>query len=364
MTPKLNTPNHMVTKPIDAMTCCVKVLVPDALTHTLENIYPKALDIARQMLLKRNLRSSKDWKELPCVITKSLIAKYQRNKKCKAIKSLVIPICGDKGKQVKLVDGGIRIPALFKKQIIPVQFSHPIEGFVRQVEFFKRNKQWFCSVCYNTPCKPVFDISGVVGVDRNSVGNIATLADPQNGKVLKIGLSPAPTKQVFRNRRKNLQKANRKELLKKIRNKQSRRMTYENHHASKTIVNYAVAHRRAIVLEDLGSVRKKGSKIKRYSEKNQWAFAQLETFIKYKAALYGIPVYYINPAYTSQTCSRCGSIHKPSGKQFKCLTCGHNDHRDANAAFNIAMFSSGSLSVLPLGTIGGALTGKVLSNVR
>ena len=44
-------------------------------------------------------------------------------------------------------------------------------------------------------------------------------------------------------------------LLHKIRNKQSRRVKYENHVVSKQIVDYAAKHGRAIVLEKLENVR-------------------------------------------------------------------------------------------------------------
>lgn len=363
---KLRAQNHVVSKPVNTMARCAKFRVPNELRHILDALYAKALDAARGMLQDRSLSSSKYWRAIPCVVAKSLITKYQRNPKCKNIKNLVIPICGDKGKQVKLEAGGIRIPALFKKAVIPATLPWPVVGFVRQVEFFKRDGEWFMAVCANTPCEKQIEVTGVVGVDRNSVGNVAVMADVQTGKVLKLGIDPAGTKRVFRGRRKNLQREGKNALLRKIRRKQVRRMTYENHRASKTIVDFAAEHRRAIVLEKLAGVRSKGSKIRAYSEKNQWAFAQLESFLKYKAALRGVPILYVDPAYTSQACSRCGSIHKPEGKHFKCVSCGHNEHRDANAAFNIgrlgARVLSGAggdgLSVLSSGRIGAAYAGK------
>lgn len=41
-----------------------------------------------------------------------------------------------------------------------------------------------------------------------------------------------------------------------------------------------------------------------------WAFAQLGDFITYKARRAGVPVVYVDPAYTSRTCSRCGHVDK------------------------------------------------------
>ena len=368
MTTKLGTKNNVRGKVVNTVTRTIKVKIPDSLSHGLQALYPIALLSARQMLKHRNQSSSKYYPDIPCVIAKSLITKYQRNRKCRLIHNLVLPVCGDKGKQIKLTDGGIRIPAIFRKEVLPVAFPLPVEGFVRQVEFFRREAVWFASVCYNTKAQPSIHVDGCIGVDRNSVGNIAVMADPQTGKVFKLGISPGPTKLVMRNRRKNLQRAGKFRLLSKLRRKQRRRMSYENHRASRTIVDYAAKHRRAVAIENLDSVRSPDSKIRHYSEKNQWAFAQLETFIRYKCALRGIPVIEVNPAYTSQTCSRCGEIHKPDGKVFVCPKCGRTEHRDANAAFNIGkrgllVLSGGSLSVLSPEPIGGLQAEKEVARV-
>lgn len=348
------------------MICCVKILVPDELAPQLDAIYLIAMASARRMLKHRELSSTKHYPELPSVISKGMIRKYQSNPKCRAIRNLALQLCGDKGSRIKLESIGIRIPALFGKAILPVRFPHRITGFVRSAEFFRRSGQWFCSLCYNTDVARNIQVNGCIGVDRNSVGNVAVFADPQNGVVRKLGICPARTKAVMRGRRKNLQKAGKFRLLSKLRHKQSRRTTHENHRASKSVVDYAAKHCRAVAIEHLVGVNAPGSKIRRYSERHQWAFAQLGTFIRYKCALRGVPLIEVDPAYTSQTCSRCGSRHKPSGKVFSCGSCGRTAHRDVNASFVIAKLglaciggSSGIQNVIPLRPIGGPQAEKV-----
>jgi putative transposase len=287
------------------------------------------------MLEHRDRSSSKYYKSIPCVLAKSLISKYQKNKKIKAVHNLVLPICGDKGKQVKLVKNGIRVPSIFKKTVIPVLFPKPIIGYIRQVEFFKRKKQWFMSYSYDTPCLSQDVSLSYLGVDRNATGNVATIADSTTGKVMILGCDVSKVTANFRNRRKNLQKKGAKRALVQIKRKQSNRIKDTNHKVSRVIVDYAKKHRSAIALEALGSISKKG-KAAKYVQKSQWSFYQLETFLKYKAALLGVPLYYISPRYTSRICSKCGRLNLPNGKHYKCENCGHFDHRDVNAAFNIS----------------------------
>lgn len=70
-----------------------------------------------------------------------------------------------------------------------------------------------------------------------------------------------------------------------------------------------------------------------------WSYYELQTMIKYKADREGIEVRFVDPAYTSQTCSKCGHVHQDNRKtqaKFECIECGFTLNADHNAAINIA----------------------------
>jgi IS605 OrfB family transposase len=313
MPSKLSTQNDVHGQVENTVACTFKIKIPDTLAHRLNSLLLDVSPCVECMLRNRSESSSKYYPEIPCVVSKSLIAKYQRNRKCRSVSNLVIPICGDKERQIKVEGVGVRTPALFQKEILPLTLFHPCvaDKDARHnisAEFFMRGGEWYGAFSYNTPAAAKFQPTGVVGVDRNSMGHVAT----------------------------KLQRQGKTRLLCKIKRKQSRRRKHENHIVSKAIVDYAATHRRAIVLENLEGIRAKGSKIRSYTERSQWSFFQLNQYIQYKAALRGVEVLYIGAAHTSQECSRCHSINKPAGKKYTCANCGHNDHRDANAVFSIA----------------------------
>lgn len=326
-----------------------KIVIHHKFKPLLDVLYNNCIIETEKMLKNRNLSSSKYYKLIPCVVAKSLISKYQKNKKCKKVNKLVIPICGDKGKQVKLTINGIRIPSLFKKEVLEIDLPKVIVGTIRHVEFFKRNSVWYMSYSYNVLKEEPIKTTTCVGVDRNSVGNVVTVA--YGDKIKLIGPSAADINQNFKNRRRKLQKKGAKNALVKIKRKQSNRTKDINHKVSKEVVAIAKQHCSAIVLEDLKGISKKKSKVQGYVQKSQWSYFQLETFIKYKAALSGIPVIYISPRYTSQKCSKCGCLNKTSTKKYVCKACGHVAHRDANAAINIMRLGEETLSCNSVGHI-------------
>ncbi|MFB6110317.1 MAG: RNA-guided endonuclease InsQ/TnpB family protein, partial [Halodesulfurarchaeum sp.] len=79
-----------------------------------------------------------------------------------------------------------------------------------------------------------------------------------------------------------------------------------------------------------------------------WAFRRLYEYVEYKAEEHGIVVEQVDPAYTSQRCSKCGCTLEENrdGDSFECLKCGYAVHADYNAAKNIGhkLLSAGQKS--------------------
>lgn len=60
--------------------------------------------------------------------------------------------------------------------------------------------------------------------------------------------------------------------------------------------------------------------------------------LEHKARYTGSEIVKVNPAYTSQRCSRCGHVDaksRESQADFRCTACGYRDNADVNAAKNI-----------------------------
>ena len=126
----------------------------------------------------------------------------------------------------------------------------------------------------------------------------------------------------------------------KIRNKVSNFSDTYNHKYSKYIVDFAKKNNCGVIqMEDLSGAT-------RYAEEKflkDWSYYDLQQKITYKAEKEGIMVIKIKPNFTSQRCSVCGNIHKENRDcknnqaRFKCISCGHEENADINAAKNIAI---------------------------
>jgi len=132
-----------------------------------------------------------------------------------------------------------------------------------------------------------------------------------------------------------------KKLQKRLRGKERTTATIQNHTIAKRIVQSAKEQGKGISIEDLTNIRftaKRRNKKFRIKLEN-WSFGQLRSFLEYKAALSGVPIVSVGPAYTSKTCHVCKHIGERKNKVFECINpkcvIGIID-ADLNAANNIA----------------------------
>ena len=113
-----------------------------------------------------------------------------------------------------------------------------------------------------------------------------------------------------------------------------------NHQVSKALVESNPTGT-LFVLEDLSGIRNATERVRKKDRYVQvsWSFHDLGTKLKYKAVRAGSQVIEVNPAYTSQTCPKCGFVHKlnrdKKNHTFQCRTCGYRSNDDRIAAMNL-----------------------------
>ncbi|MBW1602951.1 transposase [Streptomyces sp. JJ66] len=200
-----------------------------------------------------------------------------------------------------------------------------------------RDGMWFLTATCEVPQAAHYEPTDFLGVDLGIV-NIATTSD---GKIHAGRELNRYRKRQLALRAKLQKKGTKsaKRLLKRQRRKEQRKATLANHIISKRIVTEAERTGRGIGMEDLAGIRqrvrlRKPQRVALHS----WAFAQLGQFVDYKARRAGVPVLFVDPAYTSRMCAECGhtdKLNRVSRGRFACRSCGFVDHADRNASRNI-----------------------------
>jgi len=74
-----------------------------------------------------------------------------------------------------------------------------------------------------------------------------------------------------------------------------------------------------------------------YYKIQYWSYRQVLAKLGMLSETEGFEIHFVDPAYTSQTCSRCGVLDKKSrkGEIYQCTSCGSVMDADYNAAINI-----------------------------
>ncbi|MGO1022184.1 RNA-guided endonuclease InsQ/TnpB family protein [Streptomyces rubiginosohelvolus] len=204
-------------------------------------------------------------------------------------------------------------------------------------DLIERDGAFYLIAVCDIPEPEVYEPAGFVGVDLGIV-NIATASTGY--RAAGRGLNRHRKRQL--DLRKKLQAKgtkSAKRLLKKRSRKEARHTANVNHIISKTIVTTAERTGSGIALEDLTGIRSRVRLRKdQRTSLHSWSFHQLGQYIEYKAKRAGVPLVYVDPAYTSQQCSECGHIDRKNRVDqatFACRSCGALMHADDNASHNI-----------------------------
>jgi IS605 OrfB family transposase len=207
-----------------------------------------------------------------------------------------------------------------------------------QADLIYRDGMFFLYVTIDVGDVPQGDPTEYLGVDLG-LRNIAADSDGDTF----CGAHNANLRRRHARLRRKLQKKgtkSAKRLLRRRRLKETRFASNVNHRISKAIVRKAKDTGRGIGMEDLKHIRERTT-VRRSQRRahHSWAFAQLRSFVAYKAALHGVPLVCVDPKYTSQACPECGCIdrrNRPNRDRFACISCGHSAAADTTAARNIA----------------------------
>ena len=201
------------------------------------------------------------------------------------------------------------------------------------------NGIWWLHVVVTLDAPTVVQTADVIGIDLGLAHPSVTSTNQFLGKKAW----KATEGRYFRLKRR-LQSCGSKSAkrhLRHLRGKQARFRRDCDHVLSKQLVEM-VASGGTLVLENLTNIRQRIRARRKTATKRRmhsWSFAQLFSFLAYKAEERGLTVARVDPRHTSQECSEChytARNNRRSQSRFVCRACGFELHADLNASRNIA----------------------------
>ncbi len=266
------------------------------------------------------------------------------------------------GKDFSLVKEQLSIKTLSLR--IKVDFS----GYNKHLELLKLTedkleigtaKIWYCkssktyyllvSMTMNLPELKATDVTQVLGVDLGQ-RYLAVSTDTQNNICFCSSKPTIHKANRYSLARTTLQQKGTRSATRRlvVLSKRERRFKADTNH---TLASQLIKYNSLIGLEHLTHIRertnrrknkKASTKQKRANSKqSRWAFAELQSFIEYKAKFANSIAVKVDADYSSQQCPCCGHTGKENrpdkGLIFSCVACNSTLHADLVGARNISM---------------------------
>ncbi len=231
----------------------------------------------------------------------------------------------------------------------------PLEGNVKTC-CVKRTAtgKWYATFSCEVEDAPLPATDAVVGIDVGlasfvTMSDGAEVTNPRFFRQDEAALATAQRRlatepRTPKGQRPTPARRKRRKVVARVHERIAQRRKDFAHQESRRIVN---AHG-VIAVEDLSVNRMVHNHClaKSIADAAWSLFAQ---FLSYKAASAGRQFVAVNPAYTSQDCSRCGHRQKLTlaDRMYRCPCCGLEIGRDHNAAINIMTLGLQSLGARP-----------------
>lgn len=251
-------------------------------------------------------------------------------------KRLVVPVVHKR--DFSVVKGKMKfwkVKVDFKTRPIP-------NGEWRDSKLKKVGNNWWLILIVGVDVPDKKQNGNIVGVDLGQKNTLVAV-EPKSNKTLYVdGGSLEHRRLCIRQTRKKVASVgtrSAKRLLRRMDGREKAVTQELMHVASKRLVAFAKSvDAKVIAVEDLNGVRKVNTSKKQRARNHRWPYALLQFFIGYKSEAEGIALEFVDPAYTSQGCSKCGHTEKSNrnGLVFRCKSCNWRDHADRNGACNIA----------------------------
>lgn len=236
---------------------------------------------------------------------------------------------------------------------VKFRLTRDIPGTVRNVTVTLDALGWHVVFSAEIEHKTPENFGPAVGIDRGIVRTLA-LSDGTFLDMPKERLSVLDRrarkhqKKLSRCKRGSNRRNAARKLVARTKAKTARLRLHWNHErtteiaATHGVVVIEALKTRNMTASAKGTVAEPGSKVRQKAGLNRAilenGWHQFEVLISYKIAERGGELRKVNPAYTSQCCSSCGTVDSKSRENqsaFNCGHCGHSANADTNAAINV-----------------------------
>lgn len=230
--------------------------------------------------------------------------------------------------------------------------TRPMRGDLKNVTVSNDALGWHIAFTCEIDHEATAPNPDVVGIDRGVVTTLAL----STGEMLtlpasldRIEVAKRKAQRVVARRKRGSNRRRRAQArVARLQARQARIRRDFHHRAALDIAKrFGVA-----VLEDLntrgmtasakGTIAEPGRNVRQKAGLNRVilnsGWHQLATILTYKMEERGGQVVTVPARFTSQTCAACGVVDarsRESQARFNCISCGHTDHADRNAAINI-----------------------------